>query len=105
MSAVLGDSVLVDFVGLSGWTTTQMVESLDCTECVDVCQRSWKGLRAKLGERAFSHCVILAGTNDLSRSTASEIMQNVVALSRAASSRHKDPDPVSHSVTRRINRV
>ena len=82
---LLGDSVLVDFVGLSGWTTTQMVESLDSTECVDVCQRSWKGLRAKLGERAFSHCVILAGTNDLSRCTACEIMQNVVALSRAAS--------------------
>ena len=86
LQRVLGN-VCVDHVGLSGWTTTQMVSTMDDESCVDVCRRDWKGLRAKLREQNYSHCVLLAGTNDVSQDSALNIFKNIRTLASAASAR------------------
>ena len=78
--------VRVDHVGLSGWSTTQMVDSLDNDMCVDVCNRRWKGLRAQLADHQYTHCVILAGTNDLHTNSAQHILNNILHLAHSASS-------------------
>eukprot|EP00802_Teleaulax_amphioxeia_P004644 Tamp_04648.p1 GENE.Tamp_04648~~Tamp_04648.p1 ORF type:complete len:558 (+),score=66.67 Tamp_04648:730-2403(+) len=86
-SQLLG-GVVVDHVGLSGWTSEEMVEALDGDECVDVCDRVWKGLRVQLASapQPYSHCVILAGTNDVGMEAGSseDIFRNLCALAAEA---------------------
>ena len=53
--------------------------------CTDVCGRTWKGLRAKLEERRYSHCILLAGTNDVSSDAAENIFRNLWKLAETAS--------------------
>ena len=78
--------VPIDHVGLCGWTTKQMVASLDNPNCRDVCGNMWKGLRVKLREHRYSHCVILAGTNDVGgrEGGAEDIVRNIVKLASVA---------------------
>jgi lysophospholipase L1-like esterase len=57
--------VRVDHCGMSGWTTQQMLEALDATAAADVCEERRPGLRALLRARAYTHVVLMAGTNDL----------------------------------------
>lgn len=83
---LLGGRAAVDHVGLSGWTSTQMVSSMDDESCIDVCRKRWTGLRKKLGENNYSHCVILAGTNDVCRDSAENIFNNIRTLASTASS-------------------
>ena len=87
LEPLLGGGARVDHVGLSGWTAKKMASTLDDRACTDVCGRTWKGLRAKLlDEKCFTHCVILAGTNDVASDTAGHIFQNVWTLAKTASS-------------------
>jgi hypothetical protein len=63
-----------------------MLDSLDNHACQDVCGTVWKGLRAKLQEHNYTHCVILAGTNDVGgrRCPAEGIFNNIVKLAAVA---------------------
>ena len=63
-----------------------MLDSLDNHACQDVCGNVWKGLRAKLQEHRYTHCVILAGTNDVGsrRCPAEGIFNNIVKLAAVA---------------------
>lgn len=68
LQALLGDDLVwrIDHVGLSGWTTTQMVDEMDSPRVVDVCGIEWAGgLSAQLRAAATAMVIILAGTNDL----------------------------------------
>ena len=68
------------------WTTKQMLDSLDNPGCRDVCGKVWKGLRSKLRETHYTHCVILAGTNDVGRceGSAEDIFKNINKLANVA---------------------
>ena len=61
-----------------------MASTLDQV-CTDVAGRTWKGLRAQLRERHYSHCVLLAGTNDVSSDAPENIFRNVWRLAATAS--------------------
>jgi len=72
LQSLLGQAAEVDHIGLSGWTTHQMVEGLGDPECVDACGKLWPGLRralagARRAGRPYALVLLLAGTNDLSR--------------------------------------
>ena len=54
-----------------------MLEELDNRKCVDVCDREWKGLRIKLAEHTYTHCIILAGTNDVAEESPEDIVDNI----------------------------
>jgi hypothetical protein len=68
------------------WTTKQMLDSLDNPGCRDVCGKLWKGLRSKLRETHYTHCVILAGTNDVGgcKGSAEDIFKNIGKLANVA---------------------
>ncbi len=57
--------VPVDHVGLSGWTTGEMVRAIEEDQCVDCNGKVWPGLRKQLKVCTYSHCIIMAGTNDV----------------------------------------
>ena len=63
-----------------------MLDSLDNPGCRDVCGKSWKGLRSKLRETQYTHCVILAGTNDVGgcKGSAEDIFKNIDKLANVA---------------------
>ena len=61
-----------------------MASTLDQV-CTDIAGRTWKGLRAQLRERHYSHCVLLAGTNDVSSDAPENIFRSVWRLAATAS--------------------
>ena len=63
---LLGAEV-VDHIGLSGFTTAELVRSMDDCSVTDVASRAWSGLRHKLRSAAVPYDIVLimAGTNDL----------------------------------------
>ena len=63
-----------------------MLDSLDNPACRDVCGKLWKGLRFKLREARYTHCVILAGTNDVGgcKGSAEDIFKNIDKLAKVA---------------------
>ena len=63
---LLGAEV-VDHIGLSGFTTAELVRSMDECSVTDVASRTWSGLRHKLRSAAVPYDIVLimAGTNDL----------------------------------------
>jgi hypothetical protein len=63
-----------------------MLDSLDNPGCRDVCGKLWKGLRSKLRETHYTHCVILAGTNDVGgcKGSAEDIFKNIGKLANVA---------------------
>ena len=81
-----------DHIGLSGWTTAQMVQHLDATAATDVCGRSWPGLRRSVREATdagmpYDIVVIMAGTNDLADYyTPEEVVANLALLHSVAHS-------------------
>ena len=63
-----------------------MLDSLDKPACRDVCGKLWKGLRFKLREARYTHCVILAGTYDVDgcKGSAEDIFNNITKLAKVA---------------------
>jgi hypothetical protein len=63
-----------------------MLDFLDNPACLDVCGKLWKGLRFKLREARYTHCVILAGTNDVGgcKGSAEDIFKNIDKLAKVA---------------------
>lgn len=70
---------------LCSLAAAEMASTLDDQACTDVCGRTWKGLSAKLEERKYTHCILLAGTNDVSSDQAENIFRNVWKLAATAS--------------------
>ena len=70
-----------DHIGLSGWTTVQMVDSLDHHTVTDVVPRQWPGLQRQLDSAQYDVVLILAGTNDLAdRVPTSTLLDNLASL-------------------------
>ena len=82
---LLGAAVC-DHVGFSGFTTGQLVESMDMKAATDVVPRAWPGLRHKLRTAGpYDVVLILAGTNDLAdQVTPAQLVRNLSVLHEAA---------------------
>jgi len=80
--------------GCSGWTTTQLLRSVDCEKCIDVCGMENPGLRVALraGEREgrpYTGVILMAGTNDLADGVAPhDIAANLLRLHATAREMH-----------------
>jgi lysophospholipase L1-like esterase len=72
--------VPVDRIGLSGWTTGDMVRGIEEDECLDCNGKVWPGLRKQLSLSAYSHCIIMAGTNDICDCPALDTIANLRLL-------------------------
>ena len=71
----------VDAVGLSGWTTQQMLDHQHSSACTDICGEPRPGLATLLGGgHRFSTVIIMAGTNDLGVAAPERIFANLKAL-------------------------
>lgn len=92
----LGAPWSVDHVGLSGWTTQQMIGAMDATTAGDVCGREWGGglrthmRRAADAGRPFRVLCLLAGTNDVGRvaegvdgASVATVVEAISAMARA----------------------
>ena len=71
---------VIHHVGMCGWKTTQMLEGLDSASNVDVCKVSCRGLRRLLEEGAYTHVLLMAGSNDLKTRSATEITESLERL-------------------------
>ena len=71
-----------DHVGMSGFTTKQLLNSLDAEEVFDVVPKAWTGLRRQMRTGGpYDVVLIMAGTNDLAdKVTTSQLLENLVAL-------------------------
>ena len=77
--------VPVDHIGVSGWSSSDMVRGLQQGECVDCNGKAWPGLQTQLALCTYSHCVIMAGTNDLCDDTPpAATIANLQQLKRVA---------------------
>ena len=77
----------VDHIGFSGFTTKQLVDSLDEVEAMDLVQKEWPGLRYHMSRHKYSVVLIMAGTNDLAdQMPTSEIVDNIAKLHGVAHS-------------------
>jgi lysophospholipase L1-like esterase len=74
--------VPVDHIGLSGWTTSEMVAGMEQEQCTDCNGKVWNGLRKQLNLYKYTHCIILAGTNDLHDTPALVTIANLQQLKR-----------------------
>ena len=95
ISARLGGCV-VDHIGLSGYTSAQMVQTLasnktDETGDIDATARRWVSLEKALTSTPYTHVVILAGTNDLhtlrhagGHRSAEDVVDDVTTLHKRA---------------------
>jgi hypothetical protein len=63
-----------------------MLDSLDNPACRDVCCKLWKGLRFKLRQARYTHCVILEGFYDVvwCKGSAEDIFKNIDKLAKVA---------------------
>lgn len=74
----------IDHVGMSGWTTKQMLTHLDDATNVDVCKMKHSGLRRLIRKGRYTHVLIMAGTNDLGHdATEEQIVGNLASLHAA----------------------
>ena len=78
----LADSlgVQVDHVGMNGWTAAQMLNGIDGTCNLDVCDVSHLGLRQLLKDGSYTHVLLMAGANDLKGRLPSEIAADLKRL-------------------------
>jgi len=94
LSARLGGCT-VDHIGLSGYTSAQMVQTLTRNETgvgdIDATARRWVSLEAALTSTHYTHVVILAGTNDLhtlrhagGHRSAEDVVDDVATLLKRA---------------------
>jgi lysophospholipase L1-like esterase len=72
----------VDRIGLSGWTTSDLVGGIEQEHCTDCNGKVWPGLRRQLNLHSYSHCVIMAGTNDICDTPAHVTIANLQQLRR-----------------------
>jgi len=77
-------AVPVDRIGLSGWTTDQLVRGIEQDECVDCNGKVLPGIRKQLNLHTYSHCVIMAGTNDIGDTPTLLTIANLQQLKRVA---------------------
>ena len=78
VAAALG--VPIDHVGMSGWTTKQMLDNQHSKACVDVCGEQHPGLSWLLRDKVPSTVLIMAGTNDLGVAEPEQIFANLKQL-------------------------
>ena len=95
ISARLGGCT-VDHIGLSGYTSAQMVQTLgsnktDTAGDIDATARRWVSLEEALTSTQYTHVVILAGTNDLhtlrhagGHRSAEDVVEDVKTLHKRA---------------------
>ncbi len=69
----LGPGCQVDWLGYNGWTTAQMVASVDDQEARDVTRHIWPGLNVMLNKTQYDLAIVMAGTNDLGHSEPPEV--------------------------------
>jgi lysophospholipase L1-like esterase len=74
--------VPVDRIGLSGWTTSELAAGIEQEQCIDCNGKVWYGLRKQLSLCAYTHCVLMAGTNDLHDTPALDTIANLKQLKR-----------------------
>jgi len=72
--------VSVEHVGMSGWTTRQMLDHQHSSVGTDVCGEKHPGLAKLCHGGRFSTVILMAGTNDLGERSAEEIFDNLKAL-------------------------
>jgi lysophospholipase L1-like esterase len=65
LQSLLGSDVVCDHIGLSGFTTQQMLDTADEQNVTDVVPMSWPGYRTQLRRHRYDVVLILGGTNDL----------------------------------------
>lgn len=85
--AKLLDLGTIDHIGMSGFTTGEMVECLDSEAVTDCVPRTWPGLRHKLNSSALRYdaVLILGGTNDLAdKVSTGTLVENLASLHRVA---------------------
>lgn len=81
LKELLGSSATITVVGYSGWTTTQMVLSLNAGQVTDAVGKKWPGLKTVLDREAFDLAIVMAGTNDLGRGHPADVgSRNYMAL-------------------------
>jgi lysophospholipase L1-like esterase len=57
--------VEVDTIGMSGWTSGDLLGALDAQSVRDVCRKKSVGLRTQLKAKSYQLVTLLIGTNDL----------------------------------------
>jgi len=72
----------IDHIGLSGFTTAQLLASVDERSVTDVVPRRWPGLREQLRTSGpYAAVLIMCGTNDLAdRVPTSTLVANIASL-------------------------
>ena len=65
LQRLLGSDVVCDHIGLSGFTTQQMLDTADEQSVTDVVPVTWPGYRTQLRRHRYDVVLILGGTNDL----------------------------------------
>ena len=74
----------IDYIGLSGWTTEEMIDNKDNIICEDSLGKKWVGLRVKLRKKIYNYCIILVGTNDLDENNREDIFKNLLRIHNIA---------------------
>jgi lysophospholipase L1-like esterase len=67
LNILLEDKYKVEHIGMSGWTTEQMVLRSHYERNQDCFERVWKGFQFKLNnsQQRYEYVFILSGTNDI----------------------------------------
>jgi lysophospholipase L1-like esterase len=73
--------VEVDVIGMSGWTSTNLLNTLDKHRIVDVCRRKSVGLRFQLQQKQYQLVMLMIGTNDIGTDVSvDELFENICKL-------------------------
>jgi lysophospholipase L1-like esterase len=64
----------VDTIGMSGWTSGDLLGALDAERVTDVCFKKSVGLRTQLRRKQYQLVTLLIGTNDLGMSVSVETL-------------------------------
>ena len=76
----------IDHIGMSGFTSAQLLKAVDETSVPDVVPIAWPGLRTKMKEHRYDVVLIMCGTNDLDNSSTEDIVNNIAKLHSIAHS-------------------
>ncbi len=74
---------IVDYIGLCGFATSEMVAEKNREEVFDHCDNQWKGLECQLNQegKSYDYVLILVGRNDLNKGVAvEEVLCNLEIL-------------------------
>ena len=58
-------NIQVDYIGMNGWSTDEMLIYANYNICKDAMGITWNGFNYQLQQKRYDYCIILAGTNDL----------------------------------------